>query len=187
MRDALDETFERVATELLDIDFIRKWKSPETHLDEVLRAASHPLLKWLTRAAVKIVDAEHLLPLIVSKLEAPGDPAEDKYVQAAYEESTRRGHEDIRFISFGHTHFPLQCPLYVSNGKEMIYINTGTWRNRICKTVAPGRVPDFIDLQQMTYAIFYGRKEDATKEKGTVSFDVWTGTRKKKYAAPSQV
>lgn len=48
------------------------------------------------------------------------------------------------------------------------------------KTVALDRVPDFIESKQMTYSIFYRRDEDLSgKKTGTVSFDVWTGVKKK--------
>jgi predicted phosphodiesterase len=94
-------------------------------------------------------------------------------------------HEDdaIRFIRYGHTHTPLQYPLEGEGDREIIYINTGTWRSRIQKTGEPDRTPDFMEFKQMTYAVFYRKDEDIDgKEQGTLSFDMWTGTKKKYYA-----
>ena len=65
----------------------------------------------------------------------------------------------------------------------MFYINTGTWRNRIQKTIGLDQAPDFVDLKQMTYSVFYRTDEDAGgKQDGTLSFDVWSGIKKKSYA-----
>lgn len=51
------------------------------------------------------------------------------------------------------------------------------------KTVGLDEAPDFIGLNQMTYSIFYREDEDMhDKKPGTVSFDVWTGTKNKAYA-----
>jgi hypothetical protein len=42
------------------------------------------------------------------------------------------------------------------------------------------RHPDFIRFKQMTYAVFYRPDEDTgNKPSGMVSFDVWTGSRKR--------
>jgi len=68
-------------------------------------------------------------------------------------------------------------------GREVIYLNPGTWRNRIYKTVELDKAPDFIELKQMTYSMFYRKDEDMDgKVPNAVSFDVWTGSKKKHYA-----
>jgi hypothetical protein len=110
------------------------------------------------------------------------DPDKDIYAQAAYKENIWKEDDNIRFLLYGHTHAPLQIPLDRKEDREVIYLNTGTWRNRIYKTIGLDKSPDFIELKQMTYLIFYGKDEDKDgKIPDTLSFDVWTGMKKKYY------
>jgi len=40
-----------------------------------------------------------------------------------------------------------------------------------------------VDLKQMTYTVFYRKDEDTRgKKPETLSFDIWTGTKKKHYS-----
>ena len=111
------------------------------------------------------------------------DPEKDVYAQAAYNERIWRENEAIRFILYGHTHSPVQLPLEGEGGREVFYINTGTWRNRIYKTIGLDKAHDFVDLKQIAYSIIYRKDEDVNgKKPGTLSFDVWTGTKKKYYS-----
>jgi hypothetical protein len=104
------------------------------------------------------------------------------YVQAAFGEETWRRDKRIRFVLYGHTHDPACHVLDGAGGREVFYLNTGTWRNRIQRTVGLDRGPDFAELKQMTYSVFYAADEDTgSKEAGTVSFDMWTGMKKKQY------
>jgi UDP-2,3-diacylglucosamine pyrophosphatase LpxH len=182
VRKAFGEVFETVVKELLDIRMVQQWRSPQTHIDEALRAASSRWLKWLPKGLVDLLGAEDLLPLVMKTTGGTDDPENDVYTQAAYAEKSWREDERIQFVLYGHTHVPLQRPLDGERGCEVIYINTGTWRNRIYKTVGLDKAPDFVDLKQMTYSILYRRDEDdGDKVPGTLSFDVWTGTKKKYY------
>lgn len=182
VREALDKVFENIVKELLDIRLVQRWRSPQTHIDEALRIASSRWLSWLTKELVEKIDAEDILPLILGMTGDPEDPEKDIYTQAAYNEIIWRQNKNINFILYGHTHMPLQRPLDGGGEREVLYINTGTWRNRIHKTVGLDKAPDFIDLKQMTYTIFYRRDEDSGKVPNTLSFDMWTGTKKKYYA-----
>jgi UDP-2,3-diacylglucosamine pyrophosphatase LpxH len=182
IRDAIERILDKVVKQLLDIELIQKWRSPETHWDEAIRALSSPWLRWLSKGLVDLLKTEDLLPLFMGMDEDAQIPEKDIYTQAAYsQERIWRTNKNIQFILYGHSHVPLQRPLD-SDEREVIYLNTGTWRNRIYKTVGLDRSPDFIDLKQMTYTIFYRRDEDLKdKEAGTLSFDVWTGAKKKNY------
>jgi UDP-2,3-diacylglucosamine pyrophosphatase LpxH len=183
VREAFDEVFDRVIKELLDNKLVRQWRSPHTHIDEVLRIASSRWLSWLPKGLADLLDAEDLLPLVMGMTGGPDDPEKDIYTQAAYNESIWRENKEIQSILYGHTHKPLQHPLDGEEGHEVFYINTGTWRNRIHKTVGLDKAPDFVDLKQMTYTIFYRKDEDTNgKKPDTLSFDMWTGTKKKYYA-----
>jgi len=183
IRKALDEVFETVIKELLDNDFVKKWRSPATRLDEAIRALSSRWLSWIPKTLLDMIDAEDLLPLVTGLVGESQDPEKDIYLQAAYQERVWRENSDICFILYGHTHTPLQRPLDNERGREVIYLNTGTWRNRIYKTVELDKAPDFVELKQMTYSIFYRKDEDMNgKIPNTISFDIWTGSKKKHYA-----
>lgn len=183
VREAFNEVFEKVVKELLDIKLVQQWRSPHTHIDEAVRVASSRWLSWLPKGLVDLLDVEDLLPLFIGMTGGPEDPEKDIYTQAAYNESIWKEDKKIQFILYGHTHTPLQYPLDGEEGREVFYINTGTWRNRINKTVGLDKAPDFVELKQMTYSIFYRMDEDTDgKREGTPSFDVWMGTKKKYYS-----
>lgn len=180
VRKILDDVFDTVVKDILRIELVQKWRSPETHYDEILRAASSRWLRWLPSALVDLLDAEDLLPLFIGATGGPKDPEKDPYMEAVYYDDTWKKNKKIQFMLLGHTHRPLQRPLDISDGTETIYVNTGTWRNRIHRTVALDRAPDFVEFKQMTYTVFFMRDEDMKdKASGTLSFDMWTGTRKK--------
>jgi hypothetical protein len=175
--------FDRIIKGLLSNSFVQQWRSPYTYFDEVLRAASSRWLSWLPKGLVDLMDAKYLLPLVMRMTGGQKEPGKDVYTRAAYNENIWKENKNIQFIVYGHTHNPLQHPLEAVGGHEVFYINSGTWRNRIHKTVSFDKAPDFVDVKQMTYSIFYRRDEDTGgKQAGTLSFDVWTGVKKKHYA-----
>lgn len=180
VREALDRAFKQTVKELLDIDFIRNSK---TYKNRALRIASNSLVSWLPKIFVDTFGAEKLLPFIMGMSDEPADPGKGPLAIAAYNEPVWRKDDKIQFILYGHTHAPLQIPLDNKDEKEIIYLNTGTWRNRIIKTVELDQPSDFIELKSMSYAVFYKRDDEdmSGKKPGTVSFDVWTGAKKKMY------
>lgn len=183
-RRALDETFDTVLTHFLDNNLVQQWRSPHTRWDEALRAAGHP---WLRRVVEKVTawtNTEDLLHLLLPSVENAvySEEAADEYGTAAYQESIWRENPNVRFIVYGHTHRPTLRPLDGADGQEAIYLNTGTWRGHIYRTVPLDKSADFVKLKQMTYTCFYKGDEDLDdKKSGTVSFDVWTGHKLKAY------
>ena len=182
VRKAFEVVLDTVVKELLDIGLVQQWRSPHTLIDEALRIASSRWLSWLPKGLVDLIDAEDLLPLVMGMTGEPVDPEKDVYTRAAYRERLWKENRRVQFVLYGHTHNPLQHPLDAEGRPAVIYINAGTWRNRIYKTVGLDRAPDFVDLKQLTYTVFYRRDEDVGgKLDGTLSFDVWTGIKKKYY------
>ena len=182
VREALDKAFDTIVKDLLDFKLVRQWRSPHTYVDEALRLISNRWLSWLPKSLLDAFDAEDLLPLLLGMTGEPEEPEKDIYTHAAYRENVWREENAIRFILYGHTHVPLQRPLDGEGGREVFYLNTGTWRNRIYKTVGLDKAHDFVELKQMTFSIFYRKDEDPEgKRPGTMSFEVWTGTKKKDY------
>lgn len=182
VRKALDQAFDKVVKDLLTIPFVRQWRSPATHIDEALRAASNRWLRWIPSTLLDALDTEDVLPYLLKAAGGSADPDKDPYAQAAYRERIWKEQPDIRYILYGHTHAPLQIPLNGDDERAVIYVNTGTWRERIHRTIGLDSAPDFVNSKQMTYVIFYRADEDTRgKREGTVSFDMWTGSRKKLY------
>lgn len=179
--DAIDETLDDVINDLLKVKFVQQWRSPQTHWDEAIRIMGSGPGRWLSRLVTRTTRAEKLLPMLMS-MRSGDDPEKDRYAHAAYNSELWRRDRDIRFIVYGHTHSPVQRPLDGEGRHEVMYINTGTWRERIHRTIGLDKAYDFISLKQITYTIFYRADEDTNrKEAGTVSFEAWTGAKKKYY------
>lgn len=176
VRKALKDALQKTVEQMLDIELVQEWRSPETHADEVIRAAASPWLRWLPSTALRIFEAEDLLSLFGGR-----ESTRDAHAEAAYNKETAwKQEEDIRYVLYGHTHGPVIHPLEVSRNREVVYINTGTWRNRILKTVPANADPQFYLLDQITYLVFYREDEDTEeKQPGTLSYDMWTGSGKK--------
>lgn len=80
-----------------------------------------------------------------------------------------------RFIVYGHTHRHLVVPLEVTLTPQgtlnQIYINSGTWRPYHELTKSHPEREQFVPYQLMTYLAFF-----AEDERGTCSFEVWSGS-----------
>lgn len=184
VRRVLDTAFDKVIHDLLDSEFVQQWRNPHTHMDELLRAMTSPYLRWLPKLVVDKLQAEDILPLFLSMSGGKTDPGQDPFVRAAYNEQIWRNNPRVQFVLYGHTHVPLEQPLDRHGNREVIYVNTGTWRERIFRTVWLDNAPDFVSMKKMTYCVFYREDEDLDgKEPGTISYDMWSGTKKKYYAA----
>ena len=182
-RRVLQEAIDQVLDELFEIPLVEAWTNPQTHADELVHAIEGPLRGLLNH---------HRRPGFLGSLEnkllsslyqtystwAPRfrDPQKDTYTQAARQESVWGTGGKVRYLLYGHTHDPVLHPLRRLNGSDNIYINTGTWRERIIKTAAfDDSPPEFVPLNQITYVVFYN-----PEEKGSPGFDVWTGSSKAK-------
>ena len=185
VREALDKTFDIAVNDFLQVDFVKRWRSPATHWDELLRLASHPWLRGIVDRVTAHTDTEDLLSVLLPGAEkaAYGDDVVDDFGAAAYRERIWRENPNVRYVLYGHTHRPKLYALDGEGGREVIYLNTGTWRSHIYRTVPMDKAADFIKLKQMTFVTFYNAQEDPGKEPGTVSFDVWTGHKQKYYQA----
>lgn len=181
-REAIEVILNTVFEELLDNEFVQQWRSPGTSWDEVIHIATRPWARWISKGILEKIEKEGLLSLLLGEAEGSDSSKEDPYARAAYNERLWKEDNRISFILYGHTHIPLQQPLDSAGDREIIYINTGTWRNRIFRTISLDKAYDFIDLKHMTYSIFYSKDEDTKdKIKDSLSFDVWTGSKKKYY------
>ena len=180
-KQALDRAFDHVFLSLLDIPFVQNWRSRQTFVDDVVRALSSRWLRWLPRLLTRL-DAERLLRLFLGVARGRSNVEQDAFARAAYDEDVWRNNPDVSFIVYGHTHAALSQTLAIEQGREVTYFNTGTWRERVHRSIAFDRDPDFAKIKHMSYAVFYKADED-TKNKvpGTTSVDFWTGQKLKTY------
>jgi len=181
---ALDKSLDTVVNHLFDIDFVKNWHNPHTHIDELIRTLSRTPFNEIIEMLTRVTDANRLLPLLLPAVDRRlHEGVLDDYTRGAYYElEWRRPESETRFVLYGHTHMPVIRPLDVINGRDIIYMNTGTWRGRFYRTISLDKTADFINQKQLTYLVFYNVNEDKKdKEIGTIGFESWTGNQKKAY------
>ncbi|MEP7220885.1 MAG: hypothetical protein ABI876_18315, partial [Bacteroidota bacterium] len=179
VRDALQRAFREIFQELLDIPYVRTWTSPSTKLDGVVRFAGTRWISWIPRILIRRLHAENLLPFFLGIGAHPQDPDQDIHLQAAYREKIWREDEHVRYILYGHTHFPVQRPLEGDRGRSVVYINTGSFRESIFKALGIEKKHDFMKFRQITFSMFYRGDEDLEgKESGALSYETWSGQKK---------
>lgn len=187
VEDLLEGTLKQVIDELLSIKLLQEWNSPDTFLDEGLRFGARSRIHKLFTGIIDRFDLLKMLPHVLGTSEVSGD-SNEAFAEAAYKETAWKGiPSNFNYIVYGHTHDPLIRPLEGVGTNEVLYVNTGTWRPRIMRSVKSGKDSDFIMLKSMTYAAFYRDDEDLdsspqpTKKKAH-SFEFWNGWQKKFYA-----
>lgn len=185
IQKAMDETIDTVVENFFEIDFVQNWTNPNTHVDELIRAASKRPFQSVIDFIMDHSDASRLIQLLLPVAEwYMKEGGIDDYMEGAfYEEVWREEDSPIRYILYGHTHKPLLKPLDSVDGRDVIYINTGTWRERLQRTISLDKTANFVGIKQLTYQVFYNEEEDKkNKEVGTIGFDSWTGHQQKQYA-----
>jgi len=189
VKKALDEAIDNVTCEIIDSDYMKNWHCPDTWWDEAARLLTKSGLRGISKSFIKWADDEVLLKIFTPLYHFKNKIDKnffnkDAHTKSAYEESVWKENAGVSHILYGHTHSPLMCPLDIKNGREIYYLNTGTWRNSVLKTVAMDSTPDFVELDHMTYTVFYNKDEDKHKKvENTRSFDVWSGFKRKDYSA----
>jgi len=88
--------------------------------------------------------------------------------------------QKIQYVVMGHTHFPLQQPLFFDqqdNGKirECLYLNTGTWIKNYYECREGN---GFIGWKNINYVIAYTPEEKPNKYNLPV-FETWRGVEKR--------
>ncbi len=179
VRGPLSASLKTIIRDILDIRFVQTWRNPNTRMDEGLRAVSNRLIRWIPKGLLTRLRAEDLLPFFAGVGSNPVDPDQDLHLRAAFAERSWRVDPSIHYVVYGHTHFPLQRPLDGAGGHEVMYVNTGTWRDCIYKTVGLDPRVEFMRFGRITYTFFYRGDEDlGAKAPGVVSFETWVGLKK---------
>lgn len=185
IRKAMDETIDTVVENFFEIEFVQNWTNPNTHVDELIRAASGKPFQRVLDFIMDHSDASRLIEILLPVAEWYMNEGDiDDFMAGAYnEEVWREENSPIRYILYGHTHKPLLKPLDSVDGKDVIYLNTGTWRERLQRTISLDKTANFVGVKQLTYLVFYNQDEDkAGKEDKTLGFESWTGNQQKQYA-----
>jgi predicted phosphodiesterase len=131
------------------------------------------------KAAIRSRVWRRALPLgvmrsLMGQLEGAGDaPATYAHREHAIQHGT------TRFVVAGHTHNPDVVPVGQAS-REQVFIDTGTWRNKVLPTVAG---EGFVRLKSLTYVTVYGSTEDGGRDADDSvrqeSFDFWSGFAEK--------
>lgn len=184
IREAMDKTIDTVIQNFFDIDFVQNWNNPNTRVDELIRAATGRPFQSVLDFIMDHTDASKLIQLLLPAAERyMKEGGIDDYMEGAYYEDCWRDEDSfVRYILYGHTHQPLSKPLDSIDGRDVIYLNTGTWRERLQRTISLDKTANFVSLKHLTYMVFYNEEEDRNdKEMGTIGFDSWTGNQQKQY------
>jgi UDP-2,3-diacylglucosamine pyrophosphatase LpxH len=162
VRHAIEETWHDCVRAFLDIPFLRKmdtWFWPDTvdFLQGVLQLSCYTSTRTLERLA------EFAARFSISSA----------YHKNAFAEAEVRNAE-ADYIVYGHTHghtiIPLDQVRSSKVSRDVIYFNTGTWRQTWNKATFEKTDREFIGWKVLTYIAFY--QEDENKG---YRFEVWNG------------
>lgn len=202
LRAALTDTISAVAGAFLELPYYRAWR--ERHnvsgwLDRTDKL--HLLLKGTQRVlSLEFADilsffaaAEGSMAWLSPDHHQAGAAREDLdgvSVAAALSGREEDGEAaaPLRFVTYGHTHEPLQAPLRVGRHSDL-YLNSGTFRDRQFAT-RDGQ--GFIGWQTFSYLVFYHEderqpepgppgaaveKQEKVERRVGPTYERWTGTR----------
>ncbi len=165
MRKRVKTVWDRLADELLAIDFIRQrdsW-SPLDLIDGLQRAlkfSRRPSTGWASSTLEWIRKIR-------------GTSSGSYYPHALAEQDFRN--RRAKHIVYGHTHLAETVPLDASYAEgyvlDQMYFNSGTWRRVHRRTRSAPGGHEFIASDVMTYLVFY-----QGDERGGRPYETWSGT-----------
>jgi UDP-2,3-diacylglucosamine pyrophosphatase LpxH len=86
---------------------------------------------------------------------------------------------DYDYFVAGHTHIPILKPIRVmQDGREKVYMNTGTWRKAVLKCQGPG----YQIINQLTSICFYNQNENQSANSKQI-YEIWNGILKEEEKA----
>lgn len=178
LRDLIEASVDKVIEEFNQIKFVDKWIKKHDRWMVPDEADKLQAVLFFLRN-LRIEKVEKVLPAVEKVQDIFGD--KDPFIEAAQREFLQLD-SNIYYVLYGHTHEPIQVPIQVvdtfdGRQRELVYINTGTWRTRHREASVRG----FISWKTLTYTILYNKKEDLAsgqKEKPFPTFETWTGALK---------
>ena len=183
LKEIIKDTIDEIMHEFNELSFVKNWY--ESHdkwyypfdTPDLIQAFIYCLQKIKLFSSGELLDILGKAKKIVcSVLDAIGS-SELFYTLV----ENIKFNNNIHYIVMGHTHVPLQRPIFYYNpeNKKMlksIYFNTGTWR----KTYYYYKCKEgnrFVERKNMNYVIIYTPKEKPNKHNLPV-FETWQGTLK---------
>ena len=85
-----------------------------------------------------------------------------KFSATAAKKLGEKGHERLRSVVNGHTHFANMTPLSTLNGGRACYFNVGTWRT--VHQLGHEGTPSFMPFDAMGYLAFFGKSDPLGRE-----------------------
>lgn len=153
------------------LDFVQRWMKrhdkfldPMDHADQLqlsLRASAGLSLGWLATM--------DRIPLISRGLGALME--KDESSRQAYRELQSSANAAMRFVVYGHTHFPRVVPLDGSGADSRVYLNTGTWRRVYQETSYGVGRRAFQRWRKMPFAVLYPPQSKPQRR-----YEFWEGT-----------
>jgi hypothetical protein len=186
VRAALDCAVRTLAKSFLDLDFYRAWHHRHSSLLHPFSMAAE------VRAALEALSvvSTDTIGHVGARLGALASPhgtslSATALAGAKLEDLARVGSKDLRFVVYGHTHEADLAALHAVGQAEDLYLNTGTFRQRVLRT---DDAQGFIASEVMTYLYFF-REDEAAAWRGPASsassgsklsgpaYTAWTGMR----------
>ncbi|WP_176560062.1 metallophosphoesterase [Brevibacillus dissolubilis] len=184
LQELLQQIKNEAVDNLITVPFVREWVEEyvkkNNQLMYWLHKVAYPicgygLMKRIVRFIVHNMTLGKIIEMI-NKSDGQEGTVHDTYVRSAYGEPAWKNNPRIQYVLYGHTHSPLQSALEKRDNREVLYINTGTWRPRLYMTVDS----KFVRVNQVTFAVFYDKHEDVwNEEAGDVNFEWWNGNHKR--------
>lgn len=180
LRDIIEEAVNQVIGKFKALKFVQDWYRRHDRWTNVWDEADKLQAVLFFLEKLQATQAEAGFSLAEKLKGAAPDPLRE----AAQKEFLHLD-SDIYYVVYGHTHEPLQLPIQVVDDprggqRELVYLNTGTWRARHQEALARG----FVSWKQLTYTLFYTEKEDlapSQRSRGFPTFETWTGALKETF------
>jgi UDP-2,3-diacylglucosamine pyrophosphatase LpxH len=176
LRDAVREVVRTIVEDFRALEFFNAWVDkhhrifhfgPPEQLSTVLKALS-----------LVTPDTVNRLGSVFGRILDSAPEADPYRASAAREELDAVGREGLRFVVYGHTHDPVQASLSATAAKQGIYLNSGTFRQRIFRT---DDKQGFVGSEHMSYLCFFRPEEAAAWRAGDgvvgPAFQAWMGAR----------
>jgi UDP-2,3-diacylglucosamine pyrophosphatase LpxH len=179
VRAALDDSVRAIVDDFRRLDFYKEWVDRHHrwfHFDDAEKIKA--VLDALSVVSVDTVD--RLAPVFEKILDRAASPDDDRTGAAReHAELVRMGTQGMHFVVYGHTHEAEQAPLTASPDIESLYLNTGTFRQRVFLT---DDRKGFSASDYMSYVSFSREDEAATwrnakKNIRGPGYSAWTGLR----------
>ena len=162
LRRAVNDIWNNLADQFLDLDFVKQHDTinPFEAVDMLQLG-----LKISQQTSFKTVSK--VIGFFMSKKRTAG---ETYYKEALTEEAYRK--DEVNYIVYGHTHHQEIVPIDIrDDGSQVIYMNSGTWRQVYELTRAESKEHKFLGFQVMNYLGFFKDGERRGRE-----FEVWNGS-----------